>query len=182
MRIEGALPSFYIDIPQTAMQGRAAPVEPQKTGSLYGPGVVVDISPEARAAYNQNIALAATGETQGIGAVEGPQECQTCKSRKYVDQSDDPSVSFQSPTRISPGQAAGAVMSHEREHVTNEQARADRDGRKVVSQTVTLSSSICPECGKVYISGGVTRTVTKNDNSEQLADIMNNPGENDAKL
>ena len=60
-------------------------------------------------------------------------------------------------------------MSHEREHVSNEQAKAQRDDRRVVSQTVTLSMSTCPECGRVYISGGVTRTVTAKDNSKELA-------------
>jgi hypothetical protein len=73
-------------------------------------------------------------------------------------------------------------MSHEREHVTNEQARAQRDDRKVVSQTVTLSTAVCPECGRVYVSGGVTRTVTANDNSDEIANSMNNTGEENAEL
>ena len=30
----------------------------------------------------------------------------------------------------------------------------------MVSQSVTLHTDICPECGKVFISGGTTRTVT----------------------
>ena len=30
----------------------------------------------------------------------------------------------------------------------------------MISQSVTLHNDICPECGKVYVSGGVTRTVT----------------------
>ena len=31
----------------------------------------------------------------------------------------------------------------------------------MVSQSVTLHTDICPECGDVYVSGGTTRTVTK---------------------
>ena len=71
------------------------------------------------------------------------------------------SVSFQSPTNIKPEQVAAAVRGHEMEHVIHEQAKAKQEDRKVVSQTVTLHTEICPECGKPYISGGETRTVTK---------------------
>ena len=88
-------------------------------------------------------------------------ECQTCEKRKYQDGSDDASVSYQTPTNIKPGQVAAAVRGHEMEHVIHEQAKAKQEGRKVVSQSVTLHTAICPECGKVYISGGETRTTTK---------------------
>lgn len=88
-------------------------------------------------------------------------KCETCEKRKYQDGSDDMSVSFQTPTNIKPEQVASAVRGHEMEHVVHEQAKARRDDRKVVSQSVTLHTDICPECGKVYISGGETRTVTK---------------------
>ncbi len=88
-------------------------------------------------------------------------ECQTCKRRKYQDGSNDPGVSYKTPTNIAPEQAASSIRAHENEHVVREQAKAQREGRKVVSQSVTYHSSICPECGKVYISGGTTRTVTK---------------------
>ena len=94
-------------------------------------------------------------------------ECQTCKERKYQDGSDDPGVSFKTPTNISPDQAAAAVRGHENEHVVREQAKAQREDRKVVSQSVTYHTDICPECGKVYVSGGTTRTVTRANNSEQ---------------
>ena len=87
-------------------------------------------------------------------------KCQTCEKRKYQDGSDDMGDPFQTPTRIAPEQAASAVRGHEQEHVVREQAKAQREDRKVVSQSVTLHTDICPECGKVYISGGTTRTVT----------------------
>jgi hypothetical protein len=84
----------------------------------------------------------------------------TCENLKYVDQSDDASVSFQTPTNINPNMAAAAVAAHENEHVRNEQARAARDGREIVNQTVTLTYDSCPECGRHYVSGGTTRTTS----------------------
>jgi hypothetical protein len=116
----------------------------------FGPAYRVTISPEARQAYTRSSADPAYG----------PQECETCKNRKYQDGSDDPSVTFQSPTRISPGQAAGVIAAHEGEHVSREQMKADQENRKIISQTVRLKTGICPECGRVYIAGGSTRTVT----------------------
>lgn len=100
-------------------------------------------------------------------------ECETCESRKYQDGSDDMGVSFQTPTNIKPEQAASAVRGHEMEHVYREQAKANREGRKVVSQNVTMHTEICPECGKSYVSGGTTRTVTKadTDNAAQQQDL-----------
>ena len=88
--------------------------------------------------------------------------CHTCENRKYVDKSDDASVSFQTPTSVSPNMAAAAVASHENEHVRNEQARAHREDREIVSQTVTLTYDCCPECGRHYVSGGTTRTTSVN--------------------
>ena len=117
----------------------------------------------------ENPALSESRSAQEI-TEEG--ECQTCKERKYQDGSDDPGVSFKTPTNIAPEQAASAVRGHENEHVVREQAKAQREDRKVVSQSVTYHTSICPECGKVYVSGGTTRTVTKADNSQQ-ADQQN---------
>lgn len=93
--------------------------------------------------------------------------CETCEKRKYQDGSDDPSVSFQMPTRIDPDTAAATVRGHEMEHVFHEQARAEQNDRKVVSQSVMLHTGICPECGRVYISGGTTHTVTKADSGDE---------------
>ncbi len=97
-------------------------------------------------------------------------ECQTCKERKYQDGSDDAGVSFKTPTHISPDQAASAVKGHEMEHVVRERAAAKREDRRVVSQSVTMHTSICPECGRVYVSGGTTRTTTasKPDTAEAM--------------
>jgi ribosomal protein L32 len=129
---------------------------------------VVNISPEGRAAYQQNVVQ---GDNRQTGALEAaqPKECQTCKNRKYQDDSNDGSVSFQAPTHISPGAASSAVASHEREHVSHEQAKAKQEDRRIVSQTVTLHTAICPECGRVYVSGGVTRTLTASDRKGEEA-------------
>ncbi len=107
-------------------------------------------------------------------------ECETCESRKYQDGSDDMGVSFQTPTNIKPEQAASAVRGHEMEHVYREQAKADREGRKVVSQNVTMHTEICPECGKSFVSGGTTHTVTKadTDNAAQQQDLARQNQEN----
>lgn len=88
-------------------------------------------------------------------------ECKTCAKRKYQDGSDDPGVSFKTAAHISPEQAAAKVRSHEYEHVVREQSKADRENKEVVSQSVRLHTDICPECGRTYVSGGVTNTVTK---------------------
>lgn len=91
----------------------------------------------------------------------GEKECQICANRRYQDGSDDSGVSFQTPTKLSPDKAASAVRSHEMEHVTRNQAKAKREGREVVSQSVTIHMAKCPECGESYVSGGVTHTVTR---------------------
>ena len=89
-------------------------------------------------------------------------ECETCQSRTYVDGSNDPSVSFKTPTNISPEASESAVAAHEGEHVANETAKAESEGREVVSQSVRTFKAICPECGRMYTSGGVTHTTTQN--------------------
>ncbi len=96
------------------------------------------------------------------GTTKSPEDekCQTCEQRKYQDGSNDMGVSFKTPTRIAPEAAGAMVRSHEQEHVTRERAKAEREDREVVSQSVTLHTDVCPECGKVYISGGTTQTTT----------------------
>lgn len=106
-------------------------------------------------------------------------DCQTCKDRKYQDGSNDPGVSFKTPTKIAPNQAAAAVAGHEREHVVRERYQAQQNGRKIISQTVSIHSAICPECGRAYISGGTTRTVTKGTNEQ---DSMANTQDPDSTL
>ena len=102
----------------------------------------------------------AAAGAEGVREAMEEGECQTCEQRKYQDGSDDAGVSYQTPTHIAPEQAGSAVRGHEMEHVTRERAKAIREGREVISQSVTVHTAICPECGKAYISGGTTRTVT----------------------
>ncbi len=98
-------------------------------------------------------------------------ECQTCENRRYQDGSDDSGVSYQTPTKIDPETAAAAVRGHEQEHVVRNQAKAEVEGKEIVSQSVTLHTGICEECGRVYIAGGTTRTVTKNADDSQKYDV-----------
>ncbi len=120
-------------------------------------------------------------EKEGVPGVEdakSPAEvtedakCETCEKRKYKDGSDDPGVSFKNAQRVDPRMAQAAVRGHEMEHVVRERAKAAREGRKVVSQSVTYHTGICPECGKFYVSGGTTRTVTAEDNSDEYLDEL----------
>ena len=108
----------------------------------------------------------------GVEEAKSPYEvmeeakCETCEKRKYQDGSDDPGVSFKNAQHVDPDLAQSAVRGHEMEHVVRERASAEREGRKVISQTVTYHTGICPECGRFYVSGGTTRTVTAADNAE----------------
>ncbi len=110
--------------------------------------------------------------------ITGKEKCQTCEERRYQDGSDDPGVSFKTASKISPENAASAVRGHEYEHVVRERAKAEREDREVVSQTVTLKSAVCPECGKPYVSGGETVTTTKSKPENPYAVGIPNENEN----
>ena len=114
---------------------------------------------------------------EGAQAAMEEGKCQTCEERKYQDGSDDMGVSFQTPTQVDPKQAASAVRGHEQEHVVREQAKAQRENRRVVSQSVTIHNDICPECGKVYVSGGTTRTVTAANQAQETMQTAQNEQE-----
>ena len=172
MRIDNAMPAFYTYFPQNnaALVRYSQPMQTNTPSQPSGGGLVVDISPEGWEAYARIRAIAEGG---GAGSIADTDPgCQTCDSRRYQDGSNDPSVSFQTPTHISPGQSASMVMAHENEHIANDRAKAEQEGRRVVSQSVSLQSSICPECKRVYVSGGTTRTVTAEDNSGEAVDTL----------
>ena len=145
----------------------------------FAPAVVIKISADARAFYERSLVRGvqiginntdlSVSNTAAANNINNIKECQTCSSRRYVDQSNDSSVSFQTPTQISPESAYAAVASHEREHIFNEQARADNEGNEVISQSVALYTDICPECGRVYVSGGEAHTVTASDKNKPNA-------------
>ena len=90
----------------------------------------------------------------------GQIECETCKKRKYQDGSDE-MVSFKTATHISPESAASKVRAHEQEHVRNAYAKAATNNAKVLQASVAIHTSICPECGRTYVSGGLTTTKLK---------------------
>ncbi len=90
-------------------------------------------------------------------------QCETCRNRRYKDDSDDSAVSFQSATKMAPAAAAFKVRGHEMEHVRRESIKAEAEGKRVVSQTVQILTDSCEECGKIYVSGGLTRTRTRVD-------------------
>ncbi|MCL2499760.1 MAG: hypothetical protein FWE90_05425 [Defluviitaleaceae bacterium] len=88
-------------------------------------------------------------------------ECVTCSSRRYQDQSSDGGVSMQSPTHIHPDNAAAEVRNHETEHQFRDRAHAESRGREVIDGHIQLHTSQCAECGRVYVSGGTSTTVSR---------------------
>ncbi len=129
------------------------------------PAYTVELSPRAlelsssmpgAAARETPGSLSPTGESSGAG----PVECKTCANRKYRDVSNDSTVSFQTPTKLAPAEAEVLVRAHEQEHVSHEQVSAKERDEKVVSQNVVIHYGICPECGRPFVSGGTTTTVT----------------------
>ncbi len=114
------------------------------TESDYGPGSASPIGEEE--------------ETESTtGHKSSPAECETCKNRKYQDGSNE-MVSFKAAGHIDPSNAASVVMSHEQEHVSNAYQKASLENGEVVRANVRLKTDVCPECGRTYISGGVTST------------------------
>ncbi len=108
-----------------------------------------------------------------IKSEENGGECETCKNRKYQDESDDPGVSFKSASKIGKGGAEAAVRGHEYEHVNRNQAKAEREGKEVVYQNVIIKHAICPECGDSYVAGGETTTVTRTKPQEHTDERFN---------
>ena len=100
-------------------------------------------------------------------------ECETCAHRKYQDGSDE-MVSFKSATHISPDAAATAVRAHEGEHVSNAYDKAAKNNGEVVNASVAIHTSVCPECGRTYVSGGTTTTTIRynKDNYAKNAEIQ----------
>ena len=89
--------------------------------------------------------------------MSSPEECQTCKERKYQDGSNE-NVSFKAAAHISPSASGAMVRAHESEHVANAYDRAAENNGKVISASVSIHTAICPECGTTYVSGGTTAT------------------------
>lgn len=100
------------------------------------------------------------------GKRSSPEDCETCANRKYQDGSDEGNVSFKSASHISPESAGARVRAHEGEHVSNAYKKAAQKNGKVLNASVSIHTSICPECGRTYVSGGVTHTQIKYSNED----------------
>ncbi|MBQ9119742.1 MAG: hypothetical protein IJY09_06790 [Lachnospiraceae bacterium] len=146
-------------------------------GYAYGAGYAGNVQSSASGAVNMGVAAvqsagrpteAGTAATAGRLGIDGqkngttgrvaPTECQTCKERKYQDGSDE-NVSFKAAAHIAPGAAGAVVRAHEGEHVSNAYTKAAEKGGKVINASVSIHTSVCPECGRTYVSGGTTRTM-----------------------
>jgi hypothetical protein len=136
---------------------RAAKTEVAQAASAVSPiAKNAGNAPAAIADYNRRFdRFEKTGKAASGAGVDG--ECQTCANRTYQDGSNDPGVSFKTPTKVSPGAAASAVRAHEAEHVSRNASKAESEGMNAQS-TVAIHTAICPECGKTYVSGGTTTT------------------------
>lgn len=151
----------------------------QKVWGRPGEEAVLVITPgisNAEAADGKNVpGVSESGKTEGVsgdkdsikkpGRRSSPEECQTCKERKYQDGSDE-NVSFKSAQHISPTSAGARVRAHEGEHVSNAYTKAEKGGGKVLQASVSIHTAICPECGRVYVSGGTTHTKISYPNEE----------------
>lgn len=127
----------------------------------------------------------AAGNTHGViknpgasthkaaGKESSPAECETCASRKYQDGSDENDVSFKTPGHIDPDMAASVVLGHEHEHVANAYEKERKGEGTVKNVTVTLHNDICPECGRVFVAGGVTHTeMTHAQKKDKLGSVV----------
>ena len=115
------------------------------------------INPYMSSQFSTDMNQADAGKVNGTSS---PQECETCKNRKYQDGSNE-NVSFKAATHISPNAAGAAVRAHEGEHVSNAYTKAAQANGKVINASVAIHTSVCPECGRTYVSGGVTNTMIK---------------------
>lgn len=136
------------------------------TGSYMGGAVLgsaTDIIPGSASGMAAGASVGGVGEASPEvkpGYKSSPAECQTCKERKYIDGSDE-NVSFKSAAHISPEAAMGTVRAHEGEHVANAYTKAAKGDGQVVNASVSIHTSVCPECGRTYVSGGTTNTTIR---------------------
>ncbi len=134
-------------------------------GTGYGMYASVSGATGSAEGVKRMLPVGAVSSAEGVRGVEdsraakrvGRAECQTCKSRKYKDGSDE-MVSFKSATHLSPQAAGSAVMAHEQEHVSNAYKKAALNDGKVLQASVQLHMGVCPECGRSYVAGGTTST------------------------
>ncbi len=134
-------------------------------GSGYGAYSGLGISNRAPAQEAKPILNPNESTTTAPGKKSSPAECETCKNRKYQDGSDE-MVSFKTAQHISPQSAGARVRGHEAEHVSNAYKDAAMNNGKVLQASVSIKTAVCPECGRVYVSGGETATKIKYSNED----------------
>jgi hypothetical protein len=162
MNISGGYTSYFI--PQT-YPGTSGNQNAQQTVSPVTPVSRVAATADSTAIAKTQVSTIQQAKSAGMSQAQikqllhtGKIECETCKNRKYQDGSDEMNVSCKSPTHISPGASGAAVMAHEQQHVGNAYAKAAKENGKVLQASVQIHTSICPECGRTYVSGGETTT------------------------
>ncbi len=159
--------------------------EEKRIEMLQKMGITVPGHPQEKESEDGKVIVKNPGESTEkiVGKKSSPAECQTCAERKYQDGSDE-MVSFKSAQHIDPDAAAARVRGHEQEHVVNAYKEAAEDGGKVLSCNVSIHTAICPECGRVYVSGGTTSTKIAHPVEQKknpLKDKMNNMAGNIAR-
>ncbi len=130
--------------------GTAGPLTASNVGEVLVDGKVEKLRADGRTVDGKD-------PNARPGFESSPEKCRTCRERKYQDGSDE-QVSFKAPTHISPNAAGAAVRAHEGEHVSNAYKKAAMEGGRVIHAGVSIHTAVCPECGRTYVSGGVTNT------------------------
>ena len=92
-----------------------------------------------------NYSIGYTSNAVKPGYESSPQECQTCKNRKYQDGSDE-NVSFKSASHISPASSGARVRAHEAEHVSNAYTKAAQNACSTKRGTRKISEFTVSKC------------------------------------
>ncbi|MCR5215628.1 MAG: hypothetical protein K6C69_01665 [Lachnospiraceae bacterium] len=137
------------------------PYESYQAMQAASPGQLASALKTAHGAKAKQIEKAMSSAQLTAMKRTGAVECETCKNRKYQDGSNEGDVSFKAPGHIAPNMSAATVMSHEQEHVANAYEKAAKGNGKVMQASVKLHTAVCPECGRSFVSGGLTTTVIK---------------------
>lgn len=166
-------------IPQTQGQVHSIKQEPKSLQPVESVGA------EKPRTIDELIEYAKSHDLKGANSTDplvkyakkiGVIECSTCANRKYQDGSTDTGVSFKNAAHISPENAFAVVSAHEQEHVQEAKSRTNQEGGKLISASVRIFVSTCPECGRTYVSGGETRTVesySKSDHNHPATAVYN---------
>ena len=141
------------------------PIRPYQAYQPYQP-IQAPHSPSESEQTGQVSGIKNSNDSKKTEKIPEKTECQTCANRKYMDGSNEADVSFKSASHVAPEAAASAVRSHEMMHVANAYQKAEEGNGKVISANVAIHTSICPECGRTYVSGGTTTTQIKYTNEE----------------